>query len=125
MDGERVLLAHRHPARRRYPDCWDVPGGHVEDGEAAASALVRELSEELGITIAPPSPEPRYRLVGDGHDLDLWVVRTWSGSIHNRAPEEHDDLRWFEAGDVAQLPLGHERYPELIAEVLATGNTAR
>ena len=29
-DGNRVLLCHRSPRRRWYPDVWDLPGGHVE-----------------------------------------------------------------------------------------------
>ena len=41
-----VLLGHRHPERSWYPDVWDLPGGHVEDGEAPAAALRRELSED-------------------------------------------------------------------------------
>ncbi|KAA9374867.1 NUDIX hydrolase [Microbispora cellulosiformans] len=43
----RVLVVH--PV---YKDEWDIPGGMVEAGESPASALLRELQEELGIT--PP-----------------------------------------------------------------------
>jgi 8-oxo-dGTP diphosphatase len=39
-DGNRVLLCHRSAARRWYPDVWDLPGGHVEDGEIPHSYLV-------------------------------------------------------------------------------------
>ncbi len=42
-DGDRLLLCHRSAGRRWYPDVWDLPGGHVEDGEVASAALVREL----------------------------------------------------------------------------------
>jgi 8-oxo-dGTP pyrophosphatase MutT (NUDIX family) len=34
-----------------YPDCWDLPGGHVADGETPEAGLRRELLEELDITI--------------------------------------------------------------------------
>ena len=54
-DGNRVLLCHRSARRRWYPDVWDLPGGHVESGELPGRALVRELREELGITVAEPS----------------------------------------------------------------------
>ena len=39
-DG-RVLLVHRHPLRENYPDCWDLPGGHVESGETPTEAARR------------------------------------------------------------------------------------
>lgn len=48
--GGRGLLLHRAPTRRWYPDCWDLPGGHVEGGETPDEALHRELLEELGVT---------------------------------------------------------------------------
>ena len=31
--GTEVLLGHRSPGRRWYPDVWDLPGGHVEPGD--------------------------------------------------------------------------------------------
>lgn len=53
-DGQ-VLLCHRHRNRRRYPDVWDMPGGHIERGETSADALRRELREELGVSVALPA----------------------------------------------------------------------
>ena len=44
-DG-RVLLAHRSPNKRAYPDTWDLSGGVIEDGESELGALARELHEE-------------------------------------------------------------------------------
>ena len=41
-DGNRVLLCHRSPQRRWYPDVWDLPGGHVERRELPGAALARE-----------------------------------------------------------------------------------
>ncbi|MGZ5407439.1 MAG: NUDIX hydrolase [Aeromicrobium sp.] len=42
----RVLLC-----QLTYKQEWDLPGGVIEVGEAPASGLVRELQEELGITV--------------------------------------------------------------------------
>jgi 8-oxo-dGTP pyrophosphatase MutT (NUDIX family) len=39
----RVLLAHRRGASNTY-----LPGGHIEWGESAREALLRELAEETG-----------------------------------------------------------------------------
>jgi 8-oxo-dGTP diphosphatase len=46
----RVLLSQRR-ADQSFPLAWEFPGGKVEPGEGLASALVREIREELGCTI--------------------------------------------------------------------------
>ena len=47
-DSGRVLLVE--PA---YKDYWEVPGGCVEADESPYDAAVREVKEELGLSIAP------------------------------------------------------------------------
>ncbi len=47
--GEELLLARRSDDREFYPGVWDVVGGHCEEGEAPADALVREVEEEIGV----------------------------------------------------------------------------
>jgi len=50
-DDHRVLISQRR-ADQALPLQWEFPGGKVEPGEAPADALVRELREELGVTVA-------------------------------------------------------------------------
>ena len=49
-NGTEYLLACR-PEGKVYAGYWEFPGGKVEPGENLRQALVRELQEELGITI--------------------------------------------------------------------------
>ena len=48
-DG-KVLITQR-TAAQALPLQWELPGGKVEPGEAPVAALVRELFEEIGITV--------------------------------------------------------------------------
>jgi len=48
-DG-RVLITQR-TAQQALPLQWEFPGGKVEPGEAPVDALVRELNEEIGVTV--------------------------------------------------------------------------
>lgn len=66
-----VLLSDRHArvllVEPTYKPYWEVPGGTVEAGESPRAAAVRELEEELGLTLpvgrllvtdwVPPRPD--------------------------------------------------------------------
>jgi len=89
---DRVLLARRH-IDAHQGGLWEFPGGKVEAGEDIATALARELHEELGIT-----PEAATPLISIPHDyadksitLDVWRVERFSGVPHGR---EGQPLEW-------------------------------
>lgn len=120
--GDRALLVHRSPHRRWYPDVWDLPGGHVEDGEDPRAALVRELREELGVD-AQVLGEPIARTVAGDFVADVWAIRDWFGEPVNAAPEEHDALAWLGAGDLEGRSLAHPDLPGQVRLALAAGRS--
>lgn len=95
----RVLLVHRRPDKRAYPDVWDLPGGVIEADESELGALTRELHEELGVRIATDSTSHLCRVTAGPAEepalLSAWLVRDWQGTPENIAPEEHDGIGWF------------------------------
>lgn len=100
-----VLMVHRHPMRRAYPDCWDLVGGHIDSG-SPHRAVSRECREELGVYIHDPLSIPMT--VSDPTlDMHAFLVTRWEGEPVNAAPDEHDDLRWFRPRDLADLKLTH------------------
>jgi 8-oxo-dGTP diphosphatase len=114
--GERILLCHRRPDRAWYPDVWDLPGGHVESGETLPSAVARELREELGVVISPPT-DPPFETLRDEDlriELTIWLIDHDDGGVENRAPDEHDELRWVTRGDIGSLPLADPSYLALL-----------
>mgnify|MGYP000135485798 CR=1 FL=1 len=117
-DGS-VLLAHRHPRRQHYPDCWDGVGGHIEAGESPEEALVRECREEIGVTVtrwrALDPPVVRH---GDDLELHSFVVDGWQGTPANLQPEEHDDLAWWQLDEISGLHLAHPGLVPLVTTAL-------
>jgi 8-oxo-dGTP diphosphatase len=113
-----VLLAHRSASKAWYPRVWDFPGGHLEPGESSLQALVRELRDELDVEIASPAGGPIRVLETTDARIEIWRIVSWDGVITNAAPEEHDAIGWFTAGEAAALDLADARYPELIRGAL-------
>ena len=119
VNSNRVLLCHRHPNRRWYPNVWDIPGGHIEDHETPAEAVVRELREELDVTIRLNSTTP-FRIYDPAPDLTLhaWVITEWSGDITNLAPDEHDEIRWFDHDELVGIEVADDALSGLLGEAL-------
>lgn len=115
-----VLLVHRHPSRRNYPDCWDLVGGHIEPDELPHQAVRRECLEELGVQIHDPVPIP-MAISNPALDLHAFLVTHWDGEPVNAEPDEHDDLRWFHPTDLANLNLSN---PAGLSNILDAIQTA-
>ncbi len=93
VDG-RVLLARR-PAGKPMAGLWEFPGGKIQSGETPELALIRELSEELGIDTRASCLAPlgfASHSYEDFHLLmPLYACRTWKGRPE---PREGQELAW-------------------------------
>jgi isopentenyldiphosphate isomerase len=45
--GEVLLLLRDNNPAIPYPNMWDLPGGHMEQGESPSECIRREMCEEL------------------------------------------------------------------------------
>lgn len=98
LDGTHLLLLRRH--NTGFEDGrWGVPAGHLDGGETAVAAAVREAWEEAGVIIDPEHLTPAcmlHRQSPSGERIDLFFTcRSWSGAVENREPHKCDSLAWF------------------------------
>ncbi|NJD26433.1 MAG: Nudix family hydrolase [Betaproteobacteria bacterium] len=120
--GREFLLAQR-PAGKVYAGYWEFPGGKVEPGESVRDALVRELREELGITVTACAPwlTRTFTYPHATVCLNFWRVTAWEGEIGISAPLEHDAVDWLECGKSATVgPILPANDPILKALALPT-----
>ena len=98
-DGREFMLACR-PEGKVYAGYWEFPGGKVEPGETVRQALVRELREELGITVTRASPWlHRHFVYPHAHvHIHFWRVTDWDGEVGITAPLEHSAVAWQPLG---------------------------
>jgi 8-oxo-dGTP diphosphatase len=116
-DG-RILLAER-PAGRQMAGLWEFPGGKVEAGERPEETLIRELKEELGISVEEACLAPltfASHAYPDFHLLmPLFVCRRWEGIV---TAQEGQKLAWVRPNrlrDYAMPPADLPLIPHLEA----------
>jgi 8-oxo-dGTP diphosphatase len=103
-DG-RVLIAER-PSGKSMAGLWEFPGGKVEPGERPEDTVIRELHEELSITIreaclAPLTfashAYPEFHLL-----MPLYICRRWEGIVQ---PREGQRVKWVKPRDLNSFPM--------------------
>jgi 8-oxo-dGTP diphosphatase len=104
VDG-RVLIGKR-PAGKALAGLWEFPGGKVEPGETPEACLIRELDEELGITVAHACLAP-FVFASHGYDdmhllMPLYLCRRWEGFV---TAKEHDALAWVKPEKMSDYPM--------------------
>jgi 8-oxo-dGTP diphosphatase len=109
-DG-RILLGRRGEGTRE-PGKWSFPAGFVERGEQVEAAAVREVFEEVGLTVA------LGELIGLFSTADeVVVLAVFAATRVVGEPRPADDLTavgWFAPDDLPELAFAHDR--SIIAE---------
>ncbi len=88
-----TFLLARRPSGKIWAGYWEFPGGKIEPCETPYHALVRELHEELGITVQAAYPW-LTRIFTYPHAtvrLNFFRVTEWVGELH---PHEGQQFSW-------------------------------
>ncbi len=127
--GDEVLLQKRQHTGFMDGHWACAAAGHVEAGESAVAAAVREAAEELGVTISaaellPVTAMHRTQRTGDPVDerVDFFFCcRGWQGEPRVLEPAKSAGLGWFALDALPDPVVPHER---AVLEGLATGALA-
>lgn len=94
------VLAARRTTPVEAAGRWEFPGGKVEPGESAESALVREIGEELGCPIEVTAWLGGSVPIRETHELRVATARLLGGEP---VPHEHDAVRWLGPEDLDDI----------------------
>lgn len=104
-EGGRVLVQQR-PTHKARASLWEFPGGKVDPGESDAKALVREIDEELGISVAV------HDLYGETMhsygDLTIHLLVYHAERISKAqplVPTDAQQVAWHDAAQLHRLDL--------------------
>ena len=109
MDDQKRFLFAQRPAGKSWEGYLEFPGGKIHEGESPRVGLARELTEELGITVAPEDLKPltfiEHTYQQEGNILMLaYRCHQWSGTP---AGLEGQPLMWLHLSELA----GHKILP--------------
>jgi len=115
-DNHNILVAQRS-AFMRLPLKWEFPGGKIEEGETAEDCLIREIKEELGVSVEVidvmmPS------IYNDGRQsicLFPFLCKIVAGEI---MLHEHAAYLWLPANELTGLDWAAADIPVLEAYLL-------
>ncbi|MGN2248066.1 NUDIX pyrophosphatase [Frateuria sp. GZRR35] len=111
-DNARTLLLHR--AKAHLHGLWTYAAGHLEAGEKAWQAAVRELAEETGLRPTALYSADQCETYYDVREECIAVVPAFVAYVEAdaivRLDDEHDDHVWLPFPEaIASLPFGGQR----------------
>jgi len=102
LNNLNQVLAVQRSLKMNLPLKWEFPGGKVETGETFEECLIREIKEELGVTIVIQSSfgEYKYSYLTQSITLYPFICSIVSGKM---ALTEHKAFRWLNPEQLLQL----------------------
>jgi isopentenyl-diphosphate delta-isomerase type 1 len=114
QSGE-VLLQKRSLQKDTHPGLWDIScAGHLSAGDTSLDAAVRELNEELGISVAELS-QLHYlfrifssyissnSLIKDNEFSDVYILRIDNTTMIQFCPEEISEIKYISPAELEKL----------------------
>ena len=114
--GETTFVVTRRSQGAHLAGAWEFPGGKVKDNESPEEALRRELREELGVEITPPSPITFAHHRYDDRTVLLLLFRTDTAEDSPAPrPIASDEMRLVTRNDLKALEFPPANGPLLTA----------
>ena len=119
LNGDDVLMLHR-----KFPPnqgLWNGVGGHIEPGETARQAMIREVAEETGYTIT--DPQFAGLLTWDGFEIPPGGIAIFTVAVpHRNFVQNHEgELAWVSRDWACTAPEVVDNIHIFLPKVLAGG----
>ena len=114
FDDENRILLLKRKKDQKYPERWDLPGGHLIQGEDWTTGAQREVKEETNLSV--------YNLEKvhtDGRKT-YYKTNSFEGDLFDRNNlPEHDEYIWIEAEKIDKLNDVGDIYRDAIKRAIA------
>lgn len=113
-EGEDVYVALVHDVFGH----WTLPKGGIEDAESAEEGTIREIRQELGLTVEVREKLGENEYVASNPEkgklrkhVTYFLVETPFTELHLEEKGGLDDARWFKLADIIDLNFYHDILP--------------
>ncbi|WP_405971114.1 NUDIX hydrolase [Streptomyces sp. NBC_00988] len=115
--ADRVLVIRRGPdsARAGY---WAPLSGKLEPGESQEEALVREVKEEVGLTVSPLSKVWQSDAADGTFRLHWWTATETGNGTIVPDPGEVSEVRWVTPTEFLTMTPAFDADREFFEHVL-------
>lgn len=108
------VLFQRRLGSKLWPNFLGLPAGHVDKGEDAYEALIREAKEELNIDITTKNIEDIFVVNRINKNLkpyyDIYFfIRSYKGIIKINEPNKCQELKWLDLDNLPNDVIGFEK----------------
>jgi len=110
----QILTLKRSLVKKSRTSNWDLPGGGYEEGEDLHNSVLREVQEEVGLTIN--SIQPIYLtnqvniktglFTGETVFVACHLSKDWSGKVV--LSDEHVEYRWVDPKELLDYDFGDD-----------------
>lgn len=113
-NGKNILMLRRQNSGHEDGN-YGLIQGHVDGGETAQQAIVREAKEEAGIEVSPRDLRVVHVEHSPADDASTEYIcvyletSKWKGEPHNTEPEKCSDMRWFPESNLPDNTIGYIR----------------
>ncbi len=111
QDKSQIFITKR-PDDKHKGGFWEFPGGKVEQGESVEQAMIRELEEEIGITVTEQSlfEHLEYDYPEKSLKFDFMTVTQFNNQPYGREGQEG---RWVDITALPDYPFPEANVPIL------------
>ncbi len=102
-DEGKYLISQRHPSKS-YPMYWEATGGAVIAGENSLHGAIREVQEELGLTLDSSMGQLMFHETHRNVFADIWLYRS-NAKIEDLKLQSCEvvDAKWASAEEIEQM----------------------
>ena len=98
-NGDKVLLCQR-PKGKRHELLWEFPGGKIEPNETEEDCIIREIQEELDVTLG--NLKRLTTIQADDVSITYFEATIISGKLKMI---EHNDIKWVNRKEIINFNL--------------------